>query len=1258
MEKIAIIGVGCRFPSADNPADFWELLSNKVDAIRELSSRPFDWGLLNEDSLVPTIGKSKNVWGGFLENIEYFEPNFFQISPKEAERMDPQQRLLLEVAWESLEDAGIVPSKELSATQTGVFLGASNYDYGLVLAKTKPPINAYNGIGTSLAIIANRLSYLLNLRGPSLVIDAACASSLVAIHYACESLLSGESNLCLAGGVSLILSPEATLSLFHAQMMAADGRCKTFDAAADGYVRGEGCGVVVLKRLSDALRDGDNIQGIIRGSAINQDGLSNGLTAPNGPAQQAVIRKALANAEVKPSQISYVETHGTGTPLGDSIEVNALKTVLMEDREANQPCWIGSVKTNIGHLEAASGIASLIKVVLSLKHGEIPANLNFKELNPYIKIKNTPIQIPIETQEWPAQEEARLAGVNAFGFGGTNAYLILEEAPPQVKSQNLRDRSCHLLTLSAKTELSLQGLVSRYQNHLDTEPDQEIANICYTANTGREHFQHRLAVVAESKEQLREKLATFATDQENTALFSNQVSKKRPKIAFLFTGEGSQYINMGRQLYENQPIFRQTIEQCNEILSPYLEHSLLDILYPDQAGEEIPSLLDQTAYSQPALFAFEYALYQLWQSWGIKPKAVMGYDVGEYVAATVAGVFSLEDGLKLIAHRGQLMRQLPSGGDMVSVANEVTYNKPQIKLVSSVTGNLADEEIIKAQYWVNHLSQEVQSAISMETLHQLGHKVFLEIGAKPILLDMQPQYQEDDSKGLWLPSLRPGMDEWQVMLSSLGQLYVGGANVDWSGFERDYERQKVPLPTYVFQRERYWVETDNISPRKQYLPKNSNIHPLLGQKIRLAGSQEHRFESELSIAELAYLNHHRVFDKPVLPATAYLEMALAAGANVFKSDNLILENVNIYQALIFSEDRDKTVQIVLKALGHDNYKFEIFSFSTEENLENQAFTLHASGNVLKGKEKPEIEAVNLSDLQREYTDKVPMESLYRELENQGMIYGESFQAVKSLGKNQDKVLGLIELSPELDQEAAKYQIHPALLDSCLHSVYALNLDQDRVDSLALYLPIKINRLKLYRSSSSKLWTQAGISYKDPKHQEISNSDALLFDDNGVVVAEVEGLIGKRVSREAFLNVLQKLELEQQATISTENTQIWQQIKTADKSDRLELLTAYLQEQVGRILGYKGSQLPNLEQNFFEMGMDSLMVMELRNKIQTDLRVDIHIPTLMEEANILAISSKLGHQLASINITQTVEPENNNQFHLPNVKDSNWIEIEI
>ncbi|NEO44417.1 MAG: SDR family NAD(P)-dependent oxidoreductase, partial [Moorea sp. SIO4A3] len=883
---IAIVGIGCRFTQAETPQEFWQLLHDGIDGITQIPKDRWDIDSFYEPEPA-TPGKMNTRCAGLLEQVDGFEPSFFRVSSREAKQMDPQQRLILEVAWEALENAGIAPER-LAGSQTGVFVGVSNCDYSVLMPRDISGLDAYSGTGTNPSIIPCRLSYVLNLRGPSLAVDTACSSSLVALHYACQSLKTGESDLCLVGGVNLILMPEPTIICSQAKMMSADGRCKTFDQAADGYVRGEGCGVVVLKRLPDAIRDGDNIRAIIRGSAVNQDGHSNGLTAPNGPSQQAVIRQALANAGVKPAQISYVETHGTGTPLGDPIEVNSLKAVLMEDRQPNQPCWIGSVKTNIGHLESAAGIAGLIKAVLSLQHGEIPPHLHLNQLNPYIKIANTPIQIPTELQPWSVQEAPRLAGVSSFSFGGTNAHVVLEEAPleiqkSKVKSQNLLlERSCHLLTLSAKTEAALQDLVQGYQDHLKANPNLAMADICFTANTGRTHFDYRLAVVVDSREQLVEQLRAWAAHKDTTGLISAQVKgKKPPKIAFLFTGQGSQYLNMGRQLYDSQPIFRQTIEQCNEILHPDLEHSLIEVLYPTQVEEQVSSVLDQTAYTQPALFAIEYALYQLWKSWGIKPNAVMGHSVGEYVAACVAGVFSLEDGLKLIAHRGKLMQQLPSGGEMVSllasqeqvkkaiaplhdrvaiaaingpesivisgasedlgtichkleakgiktkrlqvshafhsplmepmlaefeaVAHQITYHQPWIPLISNVTGKLVDTEITSAEYWVNHLRQPVRFAQGMTVLHQKGYETFLEIGPKPILLGMGRQCLPEEF-GVWLPSLRPEVDEWQQLLSSLGQLYVQGVKVDWVGFDRDYTRNKVALPTYPFQRQKYWVE--------------------------------------------------------------------------------------------------------------------------------------------------------------------------------------------------------------------------------------------------------------------------------------------------------------------------------------------------------------------------------------------------------------------------------------------------------------------
>lgn len=803
-EPIAIIGIGCRFPGAKNPEAFWQLLHAGVDAITEVPRSRWDVNSFYDSNLA-TPGKMNTRWGGFLEQVDQFDPQFFSIAPEEAALMDPQQRLLLEVTWEALEDAGQIP-QHLAGTRTGVFVGISSHDYSQAIWGTDNP---YATTGTSNCIAANRISYTFNFQGPSLAVDTACSSSLVAIHLACQSLWTGESTLGLVGGVHVILSPWVTASFAKAGAMAPDGRCKTFDARADGYVRSEGVGVVVLKPLSLALASGDPIYAVIRGSAVNQDGRSNGLTAPNPSAQQALLREAYRQAAVSPGQVQYVEAHGTGTKLGDSMEMKVLGALLAEDRRPGNYCAVGSVKTNIGHLEAASGIAALIKVALSLKHRQIPPSLHFQEPNPLIHFEKLPLRVQQTLVPWPEMDSPALAGVSSFGFGGTNAHVVLEEAPDAVKSQKqeLVERPVHLLTLRAKSEQALRELARCYEEFL-AHSTAAIADICFSANTGRSHFNHRLAVVAESTVQLQAALGAFSIGRETAGLVSGQVRGwKPPKIAFLFA-EGSQYVGMGRRLYESQPIFRDSLDLCDQILRSYLKKPLLEVLYPaaeeERREDEANSphhLLEQTLYAQPALFALEYALFELWKSWGIEPTVVMGYGVGEYVAACVAGVFSLEDGLKLIME--------PTLADFERVASGVTYSLPRLSLVSNVTGELVTESIATSEYWCDRVHQPVKFAASINTLHQQGYEVFVEIGAKPTLLEIG-QYCLPEGVGVLLPSLCQGMDDWRQLLQSLGELYVCGVKVNWSGLDRDYPRRRVALPTYPWQRTRYWYEKADL----------------------------------------------------------------------------------------------------------------------------------------------------------------------------------------------------------------------------------------------------------------------------------------------------------------------------------------------------------------------------------------------------------------------------------------------------------------
>lgn len=875
-EPIAVVGMGLRFPGGACDAEsFAGLLWAGTDAVGDIPADRWSLdALYAKDPDAP--GKMTTRQGAFLEAVDQFDAEFFGISPREAASMDPQQRLMLEVSWEALEHAGHSPAG-LAGTRTGVYLGICNSDYGRALLAQSDRIDAYSSTGNAYSVAAGRLSYFLGLHGPSIAVDTACSSSLVALHLACQALRLGECDLALAGGSNLVLTPEMNISFSKARMMASDGRCKTFDAAADGYVRGEGCGVVALRRLSDALSDRDRILAVVRGSAINQDGRSGGLTAPNGPAQEAVIRAALAAADIPAAAVGYVEAHGTGTALGDPIEVGALAAVFAPGRDSRQKLAIGSVKTNIGHLEAAAGVAGIIKVILALQRREIPPHLHFRTGNPHVDWATLPIEVPVVTTPWQSIGGRRLAGVSSFGFSGCNAHVILEEAPPNEEPAVAEiDRSLHLLALSARNPASLVDLAHRHGSALSD--DMVVADACYTANAGRSHFGNRLAVVGATTGELRRGLAAFVDGDESAAVAAGwHDGAARPQVAFLFTGQGAQYAGMGWRLYETSPTFRRALDECAEGLSPYLQPGLLEVLR--SPAETSP--INRTAYAQPAIFAIEYALAALWRSWGIEPVAVLGHSLGEYAAACVAGLLPLADALRLVAERGRLTEAFAADGAMAAVfakqadvAAEIArgdgaltiaaYNGPEhfvisgeraavasalarmqaagvrakplrvayaahsrlidpvlpafrsalemvrfqphrIALVSNVTGSLAGPEIGCAEYWLTHMREPVRFADAVKALAAQGITHFVEIGPHPVLLGMAA----DNIAGQqleWLPSLHRDRPDWFDLLESLQRLYVGGADIDWEGFDRDYRRRRIALPTYPFRRRRHWMD--------------------------------------------------------------------------------------------------------------------------------------------------------------------------------------------------------------------------------------------------------------------------------------------------------------------------------------------------------------------------------------------------------------------------------------------------------------------
>lgn len=866
-EPIAVIGIGCRFPGADGPSAFWQLLCDGSDAVTEIPLERWD---------SKTSGALATRWGGFLDQVDQFDPQFFGISPEEAARMDPQQRLLLEVAWEALEDAGQVPDR-LAGSHTGVFIGISTNDYGNLQIGQPALIDAYTGNASSIA--ANRLSYTFDFRGPSMAIDTACSSSLIAVHQACRSLCDGESTLALAGGANVILSPAIDANLCQAGVLAADGRCKAFDARADGYVRGEGAGIVVLKPLSHALADNDPVYAVIRGSAINQDGRTTGLTAPSRGSQEAVLAAAYRRADLSAGLVQYVEANGTATPLGDRIEAAALGAVLARGRAPDSRCLIGSVKTNIGHLGAAAGVAGLIKVVLALRHRAIPPSLHFADPNPHIPFDTLPLRVAQTLVPWPENGARAVAGVSSFGFGGANAHVVVTEAPqvrPSPPEDDPPQGRAEFLPLSARTPEALAELAGRYETALAAVVP--LADLCHTAGARRGHYDYRLAVVGDSRAKLCESLAAYRKGLPHPELCAGRArASQRPGVVFVFSGQGSQWFGMGQRLSAEEAAFREALAACDVAMRPHLGESLLTQLRDGRAGAQ-PWLSDM-GLVEPAIFAIQVALAALWRSWGVEPEAVIGHGSGEVAAAHVAGGLSLDDAAQVICSRAGLLRRVRGGGDNLALAVELSPAEaeeliasqesrvavaainshrsmvlsgdpvvlthlvsvlqtrgrscqwvsidaaPQgpesdplrdlagirsapltVPMYSTVTGDLLVDGALDAAYWVDNLCAPVRFSPAMRRLFDVGCDTFLEISPHPILLSAVREDADDLGRNCTLlPSMRRDEPERATMLASLGTLYTHGQPVAWERLHPGSSRC-VAAPTYPWQRDRFWLD--------------------------------------------------------------------------------------------------------------------------------------------------------------------------------------------------------------------------------------------------------------------------------------------------------------------------------------------------------------------------------------------------------------------------------------------------------------------
>ncbi|HAX74861.1 MAG TPA: polyketide synthase, partial [Cyanobacteria bacterium UBA11372] len=1223
IEPIAIIGMAGRFPGAKNVEEFWQNLCNGVESIsfftdEELAAAGVDPALLNN----PNYVKANAV----LEDIEMFDAAFFGFTPREAQAMDPQQRLLLECAWNALENAGY--DSQTYPGRIGIYAGSSMSSYLYRNLSSNPdllklvdfdwlqqqdPIS----LGNDRDYLTTRISYKLGLTGPSMSINTACSTSLVAVHTACQSLLNYQCEMALAGGVSIQV-PQISGYLYREGGIASpDGHCRTFDAKAQGTLFCSGLGLVLLKRLEDALADGDYIYAVIKGSAINNDGTQKvSYTAPSVDGQVSVITEALAVAGVLPETISYMEAHGTGTALGDPIEVAAMTQAFRASTDKKGFCAIGSVKPNVGHLNRAAGIASLIKTVMALKHQLIPPSLNYEQPNPNLDFANSPFFVNTTLRQWQANGTPRRAGVTSLGFGGTNAHAVLEEAPVIEQEQG---RKYQLLVLAAKTDSALEAATKNLAAHLKQHPDLNLADVAYTLQVGRRGFDRRRMLVCRD---LADAVTALETLDPKRIVTQLQEPKER-SVAFMFSGQGSQYVNMALELYELEPTFREQIDLCAEILKPYLgSHfglgeaeppgfrsqvepgneireriDLRDLLYPaEEKAQEAAELLKQTSMTQPALFAIEYALAKLWMSWGIHPAATIGHSIGEYVAACIAGVFSLEDALSLVAARGKMMQQMPPGsmiavplserelqpylGNNLSLAlingpsrcvvsgtgeaidglekqlaaqgvegrrlhtshafhsemmepvldafgelvKKVTLHPPEIPYVSNVTGTwITDEQATDPNYWAKHLRQTVRFAEGLQQLFQDGDQILLEVGPGRTLSTLALQHPEKPSEQVVLTSVRHPQDtqsDLAFLLNTLGKLWLAGVQVDWSGFYEGERRHRLPLPTYAFDLKRHWIEANEVSIHKTKVlsrASGKNLHPLLGQKLSIAGTEDISFEALVSLEWQAFLKHHRCFETVILPASAYLEMALAAGVAALKSDKLLVEDLVIHQALVLLEDEVKTVQLILSPMGDKEYSFRIFSL-TENESENPEWMLHACGRVLVA--DGDASRVDLGALQAQCGEELAIASYYQKLQARGLNYDRLFQGIEKLMVSQGggiSALAQIRLPQELVATASDYHLHPILLDASFQLLGVAFPD----DKQFTYSLAGLERLQVYHRPGTSLWSQVVVH--PAKDAQTISADLHLYAPDGQIIAKIEGIKLKRQRCEALPDWLYEVE---------------------------------------------------------------------------------------------------------------------------------------